>query len=341
MKMPSFESLFNTKKRDKASVGLNLGVSSVKLAKLRMLENSVELAAFSVEQNQLDLEGTLKKLRDAYSIHKVNISVSGQQAITRYVDFPKMNRQELRQSLKFEAQKFIPFPSNEVNMDAVILRDDLPDNKMRVLLAAVKKDHLAQRLKILNDLGFEIGVVDIDSLALINSFNYNYSDDPALKDKIAALLNIGSATSNLSILENGTPSLSRDIGVGGNHFTQKIADVVGLDFKAAEQVKTGERETGSKVAVAVESVLARLAQEVRSSFDYFESRSVKSVEKIFISGGASMYNGLGEMLSDLLALPVSNWDSFRKISFAEGVDANLARSVASQLPVAIGLALRN
>lgn len=329
--------------QDKFSVGLNIGVSTLKAAKLKFSSAGAktQLCAYSLEQNALGCEDTLKKICQSCGGKTVNISVSGQQAIIRYVDFAKMSGAELKQALKFEAQKHIPFPLAEVNIDGCILKDGLPDNKMRVLLAAVKKDFLSQRLSLLKEAGFEIAIADIDSLALINAFNFNYSDDPAIAGKTIALLNIGSVTSNLNILEAGMPSLSRDINIGGNNFTQKIADVLELDFKEADAMKTAQDNAkADKILSIGEPVLAKLAQEVRTSFDYYESRSVTSVEKIYLSGGGSLYPGLKETLANLLAISVENWDPLRKIDIAENLDADKTRSLSGQLAVAIGLALR-
>jgi type IV pilus assembly protein PilM len=313
----------------------------VKLVKLRFSKDSAELCGYSLEQNQLDQPELLRRIIQEQAVKRVNISVSGQQAITRYIDFPKMNAGELKQALKFESQKYIPFPYSEVNLDACILKDDLPDNKMRILLAAVKKDFLKQRLDLLKSLGLEVDIVDIDSLALINAFTFNYSEVEDLNKKTIALLNIGSATSNLNILENSMPSLSRDINIGGNNFTQRITDALGVDFKSAEELKTNsDKQKSEKILTAIESILAKLAQEVRTSFDYYESRSVTSVEKIFLSGGGSLYSGMNEMLSNLLGLKVENWDSFKKIPIAETSNPAKIKSLSGQLAVAIGLALR-
>jgi len=326
---------------DRYAVGLNLGFSTVKAAKLHIVKDKVELCGFHLAQNQGTMEDTLRRIIRELDVKTVNFSLSGQQAIIRYVDFPKLKTEELKQSLKFEAQKYIPFPTAEVNIDGCILRDDLPDNKMQVLLAAVKKDLLEQRLKLLRAVGLDVNVVEIDSISLINAFNYNYADDETVKNKAIALLNLGSATSNLNILEKGQPALSRDIPIGGNNLTQRIADALGVDFKSAESLKTGaDKQQSVKIAAAIETVLSKLAHEARSSFDYYESRSVASVEKIFISGGASLYDGLKDMLMGFLGMPVENWDPFRKITVSAACDAAQARAIGGQLAVAIGLALR-
>ncbi len=327
--------------REKNSVGLNLGVSSVKMIQLRFSNEAVQLCGFSVEENQLDLEAVLKKIIHAHSMKRVNISVSGQQAVIRYIEFPKMNLDELKQSLKFEAQKHIPFPMQDVNFDASILRSDLPDNKMKVLLAAVKKDFLSQRLKLLNRLDLETGVVDVDSLALMNAFEFNYGQEENIKNKTLALLNIGSATSNLNIMDGGYPALSRDINIGGNNFTQKVADSLGVNFKSAEEIKTGQDKSKTeKASTVIEPILAKLAQEVRTSFDYYESRSITSVEKIFLSGGGSLFSGVKETLASHIGIEVVNWDPFKKITLAEGIDKDKLKASTGQLAVAVGLALR-
>ena len=339
--MPDFLNFKKLLSKEKISVGLNIGVSSIKMVKLLFAKDGVQLAGFCVEENQVDLESVLKKIIQAHSIKRVNISVSGQQAITRYIEFPRMKLEELKQSLKFEAPKHIPFPFAEVNLDAYILRSDLPENKMKVLLAAVKKEYLNQRLKLLSNLDLDVGVVDVDSLALMNAFEFNYSQEENIKNKTLALLNIGSSTSNLNIMDSGYPALSRDVNIGGNNFTQKVADMLGLDFKAAEAMKTAkDKDKSDKVAKAIEPILAKLAQEVRSSFDYYESRSITSVEKIFLSGGGSLFSGVKETLSNLLGLEVENWDPFRKIAWVVGKEQDKLKFLSSQLAVAVGLALR-
>jgi type IV pilus assembly protein PilM len=287
------------------------------------------------------MEDVLRDLTRDIPSKSVNISVSGQQAIIRYIDFPKMKPEELRQALKFEAQKHIPFPVSEVSIDGCILRDDLPDNKMKVLLAAVKKDLIEQRLKLLSAAGLSVNVIEIDSISLVNAFNYNYADDDMVKNKTVALLNIGSATSNLNILENGLLAMSRDIAIGGNNLTQRIADSAGVDFKAAEALKTGkDKKLATSAIAAIEPVFAKLAQEVRTSFDYHESRSVSSVERIFISGGASLYLGINELFGTYLGLDVTSWDPLRKLKVASTVDQEKLKTVSGQLAVAIGLGLR-
>jgi type IV pilus assembly protein PilM len=328
--------------KEKIVLGLDIGTAAIKFIKLRFDKGEVGLCGFGIEPIQADPEQVLKDIMQSQNIKKVNISVSGPSTIIRYVNFPKMTPQELGQSMKFEAQKHIPFAVAEVNLDAAILKSDLADNKMLVLLAAVKKDFLSQHIKSVEAGGLYISNVDIDSIALINAFNFNYAKEADPQAKSIALLNIGASFSNLSILEEGLPRLSRDIQFAGNNFTQKLADDLEIDFKSAEALKLKpEKDKAQKISRDVESVLSNLAAEVRTSFDYYESQSTLSVAKIFLSGGGSAFPGLSDILANLLGIEVGYWDPFGKINIPAGVDAEKAKALSAQLCVATGIALHS
>ena len=213
---------------------------------------------------------------------------------------------------------------------------------MLVLLAAAKKEFLNQRMKIIQDAGLHINMIDMDSLALINAFNFNYSKEDKPDNKAVALLNIGFSTSNLNILEDGMPRLSRDIHIAGNNFTQKLMDIFALDFKSAEELKFNHarEDKADKAAAIIDSVLAGLATEIRTSFDYYESQSASSVTKIFLSGGGCLLPNLKDMLSDLLGIGVEHWDPLGRIGVYADIDSQKLKELSSQLAVATGLALR-
>lgn len=331
------------KSREKYGQGLDIGTSSVKLIKLKFLKEGFELTDFNLEpiSKPEDLSAAIKKITARLDLKKVNLSVSGPAAVIRYLSFPRMQQEELRQALKFEASKHIPFSVDQVNLDAFILKQDAADNKMLVLLAAVKKELVAQRLKLMEDCLLEANTLDIDSLALVNAFNFNYSGSDGLKGKTVALLNIGAATTNLNIIEDGLPLMSRDINLAGNNFTQKLMGVFGLGYAQAENLKVNPpKEEAEKISQAVEAVATILAGEIRTSFDYYESQSAASVAKIFLSGGMSLFAGLKDMLANLLSIEVQHWNPLKKIALAQNLDAALTGIISGQFAVAVGLAMR-
>ncbi|MFZ2602468.1 MAG: type IV pilus assembly protein PilM [Candidatus Omnitrophota bacterium] len=338
---PLLEKLKGKFAKDIVSVGLDIGTSQIKLVKMKFTKDVVELCDFCVVDVLPDLSGALELVAKHQELKIVNISFCGPSTTIRYINSPKMSHDELRKSLKFEAQKYIPFSVAEVNLDAAILKSDLPDNKMLVAIAAVKKDFLNQRIKLFETSGFKIGVVDIDSLSLINAFNFNFSKNTATHPKTVSLLNIGSTFSSLNILDDGMPVLSRDIDIAGNGFTKKIAETLSLDFKNAEELKVNpDQDRISKVTKAVESTMSALASEIRVSFDYYESQSASVVSKIFVSGGGSLFPGLKDSLKVLLGIEVDYWDPLGQIGIAGHIDSEKLKQISSQLAVAVGLSLR-
>lgn len=341
--IPFLSNLKSQFSKDTLSVGLDIGTSAIKIVKLKLLKDSVELSGFDVESTQNGLDALLKRFVHSQDVKRINLSVSGPSTIIRYAAFPKMQEVELKNALKFEAQKYIPFSIEEVNLDAVILKDNLSDNRIIVALSAVKKDFMNQRLNLLKNSGVEINLIDMDSFALINAFNFNYftASGAAANPKSVALLNIGATLSNLNILEGGIPVLSRDIVIAGNNFTQKIMDISGRDFKSVEELKIKSiQEKKEQITQAIEFVLSDLANEIRISMDYCESQSACNVEKIFLSGGTSLLSGLQDALTALLGIQVEYWDPLKQIKLPANNDTAKLKQLSSQLAVAIGLALR-
>ncbi len=336
-----FSKMKLSKTKERFSFGLDIGTQSIKCVKLKVNGSGSELVGFDLQESQLDPTEIIKRIKHTQGADLVNISFCGASTIIRYVNFLKMSKVELKGALKFEAQKHIPFSVEEVYLDAEILKDDLPENKMLVLIAAIKKELISQRIKVLENAGLRSSIIDIDSLALVNAFNFNYPKTDLAEYKTICLLNIGSTITNVNILDNGVVRLSRDIHSGGANFTKKLMDIFEVDFNAAEELKINPPpDKVAKINSCVESVLTDLAAEIRTSFDYYESQNTANVVKIFLSGGASKINGLKEMLATCLGIPVDCWDPFKQIKIADTIDAQELNKFSSQFNVAVGLALR-
>lgn len=323
-------------------MGLDIGSSFIKFAKVKFLKDGVvKLLSVGKEPVELSsLADTLKRIAQTEAIDTVNISVCGPSTLIRYADFPQMNNADLHGALRFEAQKHIPLPVGEITLDAHVLKRDLPDNKMLVLLAAVKNSFLHERLKLFLDAGIRVNIVDIDSLALANAFIFNYSPEESAQGRVVALLNIGAFSSNLNILEEGVLHLSRDLYIAGNNFTKRIADTLGINSKEAEELKChSSPEKAERVREAVNTVLGYLSTEIRVSFDYYESQCSCSVAKIFLSGGSASFSALKDMLSEMLGVEVQPWDPLRKLEVDESILVR-AGELSASLAVAVGLALR-
>lgn len=339
MPLPGQAMIFSAK--EKFSIGLDIGTDSVKAVKLKFNHTAVELCDIDLTPGPAVSSDVLARLSRPQGAKSANISLSGPATLIRYITLPQMNYTELRQALKFEAQKHIPFPVTDCLLDGFILKDSLSNNKMLVLLAVVKKELVDQRLKALEAINLKPNLIDIDSLALINCFNFNYPAQEGDKYKVVALVNVGCSVTNVNILEDGTPRLSRDIHIAGAVFTQKLAEIFSIDKAEADRLKIepdGARR--NKAMVAIESILTNLGNEIRISFDFYESQTSVSVGKVFLSGGSCGLGRIKELLAEALGVEVELWDPFRKISVAKNIDQDRFSRVLPQLAVACGLALR-
>jgi len=318
-------------------VGLDIGTEVVKVIQIDKIEKKV--CNFGI-QEVLDgnvKEAILRATREAdLKTKRVNISVSGPQVVIRFISFPKLEEREFKNSLRFEAEKHIPFPIEDMFLDGVILKDIEPDRTL-VLIAAAKKEFIYSKCTLLKDCGLEPSLIDIDSLSLCNLFNSTLE----AKEKIVSILNIGSTFSNLVILEDKTPLFSRDISIGSKLFTDKIAERLSVNFSEAQKIKHSLGESKSKeITETLQAEISNLVSEIRTSFDYYESRSGLSVEKIYITGGGSLLEGLNQILKEQLGIELGEWSLLKSLKVDKSLDLERLDRIGKQFYVALGLALR-
>jgi type IV pilus assembly protein PilM len=229
-----------------------------------------------------------------------------------------MTEDELEESIQWEAERYIPFDINDVNMDFQILGPtEGGEELMEIVLVAAKKDIINDYLSVIVEAGFNPVIVDIDSFAIENMFEANY---PVTRDEVTALANIGASVTNINILKKGVSSFTRDIFTGGNSITEEIQRQLNVDFDEAEALKLGNRmdEASQKVIQEVlRSALNSLATEIAKSLDFFRSTSSQEkVDKLFLSGGCAKINGIEKVIEEQAGIPVEIANPFKEIDLA-------------------------
>ena len=341
LSVPVFKKTKKGSIADSISIGLDIGSYAVTAVVLRHRNDIVELVDILHACATVDTSAFLSPLKPILEKAHLHIALGGVGTVLRYVVFPRLNPQELLQSLKFEAQKHIPFPLEQMSMDTHILREDLSESKMLVLLAAVKTEVLQQRLDLLKKADLFPAVVDLEPLSLVNACMHASCFEKSAAHTVASL-HVGHTFSMVTIIEKGIPALSRDIPVGGKHITQRLSDLLHVETRQAQTIKdTAPVEHVQVVAQALDGMLVHLAGELRSSFDYYESQNSTSIGTIFISGGVTLMSGFSEKLSSLLGLPVQEWDPFTGIVITAAQREKLTRKMMACAPIALGLALRS
>jgi len=345
--------MFISKKKE--IVGIDIGSSSIKLVQLREQKEAYSL--MNVGLLQLPPEAIVDNtLMDSSSIVEtinrlikdLNIrvkdaacSVSGNSVIIRKISLPAMPYEELEEQIHWEAEQYIPFDINDVNVDFQILAADQNDpSKMEVLLVASKKDIINDYLAVFNETGIRLAVVDVDSFAIQNAFELNYDVDP---DSVSALINIGASIMNLNIVKDGISLFTRDVQMGGNLYTEEIQKQFGISSMEAEKIKiTGDTPDKTRLQETISRVNETLAMEMRRSLDFYNTTAGEGkITNVYISGGGAKITGLLEAVNQRLGLPVEILNPFSKLRFNEKeFDAEYLNELGPLVTVAVGLATR-
>ncbi|HET7040740.1 MAG TPA: type IV pilus assembly protein PilM, partial [Gemmatimonadales bacterium] len=224
-------------------------------------------------------------------------------------------------------------------LDFQILDPDGEGLQMTVLLVAAKRELVEGRIGLLAEAGLDAKVIDVDAFALHNAFELNHPDDLG---GIVGLVNIGHETTNISLLEDGIPVLTRDMPLGTRRLREDLQRERGVSVDEAEQmIRGGERNEILEPFVATRGDELATGIERAAAFLQSSSRSGGAVSRIFLVGGGARVPGLAKVLADRLRVRVELANPLGRLAVADGVfdDMNMDE-VAPLLMLPIGLALR-
>jgi type IV pilus assembly protein PilM len=340
----------------KGSIGLDIGSSYIKAIKLKEAKDGYELELCHLHSlppelivdgsiiDSLRLVDSLKEMVKTAGIKVKNatISISGHSSvIIKRISLPEMSEEELSESIKFEAEQYVPFDIEDVNLDFQIIGPKDEPGQMDVILVAVKKDIINEYIQVVKEAGLNPVIVDIDSFALENMYGINYEIEPG---KNIALLNIGASTINMSILKGGISVFTRDSSLGSNLHTEALQREFNITYEFAEKLKRGEPVENVSVEDAnavIESASEEILTEISRSFDYYRSTTVhEDISAVILSGGCALIRNFAPMISERSGIETTIAEPFRNIKIPKRFDTAYIEEIAPMMAVAVGLALR-
>jgi type IV pilus assembly protein PilM len=345
-------------RRNKGLVGLDIGSSAVKAVELKPAGKGYKVGAIGVEPIPPDsiVDGAIidsAAVSDAirrlftnkqFKAKDVAASLSGNSVIVKKISLPVMSEQELAESIYWEAEQYIPFDIQDVNLDYEVLdpgTGPASQGAMEVLLVAAKKDKIADYTGVITQAGRTAVVVDVDAFALQNAFEANYGLDAS---QVVVLLNAGASAININILAGGQSVFTRDVSMGGNAFTEAVQKELNLPFDAAEDVKKGQNVDGvtyDDARPVLKAMTDNVLLEVEKTFDFFKATAASDhIDRIVLSGGASRVEGFVDALHERFGTTVEPFDPFRQVAFDPKKLGRAPEEMASLSAVALGLALR-
>jgi type IV pilus assembly protein PilM len=268
--------------------------------------------------------------------------VSGNAVIVKKISLPQMSEEELAESIHWEAEQYIPFDIQDVQLDYEVVEGGESAGNMDVLLVAVKKDKISEYTSAITQAGKNPTIVDVDVFALQNCYEANYVPDPG---RVVALLNIGASIMNVNVVRDGSSVFNRDIAVGGNQYTDAIQKDLNLSFEQAEALKRGEQvdeAAPENLHPILQAVSENITTEIQRTFDFFRATSQEDrVDQIYLSGGAAKVHGLRDLLTDRLDAPVELLNPFLNVRYSDkDFDPAFLEDIGPSAAIAVGLAVR-
>ncbi len=372
------------------AVGLEIGTSALKVVELRAgTPPSLQSLAIRpmppglIQDDQvLDAEGLaveIKALFEEANItkHFVVAAVSNRLAITRNIQVPKMSLQELDEAIKWEAERYIPFPIEEVVLDYYVLdnpADVEDDGQLEVVISAARLDLVTQQVDYLKLAGLEPIIIDVRPFSLLRSLKGALLGEHLNKtnltgvfyteaEEIGVVLEIAASSTTITLVRGQRVLMNRNIGVSGDDFTAALQRAFGLDFDSAEEIKVDygtatiptddeeellnfdakrEQYSPGRVYEALRPVLVELTTEIRRSLEFFRVQAGDAdIHRMLITGGGAKLRGLPEAISDALGFRVELGDPWLTVDTSGGrFEADYLRRVGPEFAVPIGLALR-
>jgi type IV pilus assembly protein PilM len=340
--------------KSKNVVGLDIGSSAVKLVELKEKKGGTyELVKLGIERlspeaivdgsimdSSLVVE-TIGRLNSEKAVKNSNYatSLSGHSVIIKKITLPAMSPEELAESIQWEAEQYIPFDINDVNLDYVPLTAPGTGENIDVILVAVKKEKINDYTSVISQTGKVPVLVDVDAFALQNCYEMNYGVEDG---KVLALVNVGASVTNVNVFSG---PFWRDITFGGNQYTDAIQRELSLSFEQAEELKKGKAVgdyTIQQVIPILNSVSEDFAGELRKTLDFFTATSgADRVDEIVLAGGGSGVLNLDAILRDKFGIPVSVMDPFAKVTVDEKeFNPEELAEVGPSMAIAVGLAMR-
>lgn len=330
----------------KTVIGLDVGSYSVKAVALQPKADGLILAGCAQARIGTSEPGeVIRKVIEQLGVKpkRVVTSVSGRSVIVRQVETPRLPPEELKAHIAYEADKYIPFGSEEVIIDCQPLPEtgEVKAATMQVLLVAVRRGFVEDHVNQLRAAGIAPEIIDVDVFALSNAYELLGPGDQSSADKktATALIDIGASKSNIAIVQGSRLLFTREIYQAGNEITEAIVRTFNESAEDIERIKANPGETLEALIDAAMPAFEDLANEIRLSFDYVEGQFEAQVTDVVLSGGAAQLAGIAGILGNILGRQVHVFDPLAGLDLVPSrYDIHTLDATSPSLSVALGLA---
>ncbi len=344
-------------------LGLDISSTAVKLlelsrsggrsgARFRVERYAVEVLPPDavVEKNIADVDAVGEAIRNVVRrsgsrAKQAAVAVSGSAVITKIITMPaSITDREMENQIQLEADQYIPYPLEEVNIDFEVFGPNEKNPEMvDVLLAASRSENVENRVSALEIAGLTPAVVDVEAYAMENAFSLISEQLPDFGvDQTIAIVDIGATNTALNVLHNNKIIYTREQSFGGKQLTEEIQRRYGLSQEEAGMAKRQGGLPDNYMSEVLEPFKEALAQQVSRSLQFFFSSSAhNSVDHIVLAGGCASIPAIDELVEEKVGTPTIIANPFTNMSVSSSVKPQSLSNDAPSLMIACGLALRS
>lgn len=340
-------------------LGVDISTSSIKMVELsdagkglyRIERYTIEpLAKDAIaDGNIANLDAVSEAISHAWRhmgtrVKNVALALPAAAVITKKIIVPAgLNDNELELQVESEANQYIPFALDEVNLDFQVL-GPAPNNpeEIEVLIAASRKEKVEDRVAAIESAGLKALVVDVESFATQTAYDLILPQLPnAGRDQTIAIIDIGSAMMHVNVLLNNQSVYMREQSFGGNQLTQEIQRRYSLSSEEAEIAKRNGGLPENYESEVQQPFLETLALEAYRALQFFfSSTQFSRVDHILLAGGCAMIPGVDEAVSQRTQIPTSIANPFAGMAVSAQIKPRQLAQDAPMLFIACGLAMR-
>lgn len=340
-------------------IGLDISSTAVKLLELGKSGGRYRVESYAVEplspnavieKNISDVEAVGEAIKRAAKrsgsrTKHAAAAVAGSAVITKVISMPaSLSEDDMEQQIQVEADQYIPYPLEEVNLDFEILGPAENDpERVEVLLAASRSENVDIRVAAIEIAGLKTHIVDVEAYAMENAFALQASQLPDHGvDQTVAVLDVGATMTTLNVLHDLKTIYTREQVFGGKQLTEEIQRRYGLSYEEAGMAKRQGGLPDNYVPEVMEPFKDAMAQQVSRSLQFFFSSSqYNNVDHIVLAGGSAMLAGIDEMIANKLGVTTTIANPFADMTVASRVKVQSLSNDAPALMIACGLAMRS
>ncbi|WP_462269379.1 type IV pilus biogenesis protein PilM [Desulfobacter sp.] len=336
-------------------VGLDIGAAFVKVAELKTTKKGRTLHKFGIakvregmiqEGRITDMEGLAEIIRSLFKSQKIKeknvaLSTGGHSVVIKTITTSKVPDDQLHNNIRAEAEQYIPYDIEDVNIDYQILGDsEYSAEQMNVLLVAVRQDLVDEYVELIQMAGLNPVIIDVDTFALQNV--YEVLPD-VNHERITLLIDVGASKTSVNILQDNNSMLMRDMTNGCYQLVSVVSEQLEIDREKALQIIMGEvdyPESGQALDDLYDMVVDNWCSDICEVVHTFESGSGNDrIETIILSGGGGFIDLLADKLNKELNVAVSKINPFAGL-VTDSKELGELEAYQLLAPIALGLAMR-